>query len=276
MKEKRIRIGNQTSFSASPITLPFEYAVTMGFDAFEWFPDKRSGSGWTEDDLSQDTRSQIKKTAFEHDIKLSVHTVWPSNLLEPESDKSLSKTIAFAQDIGASLLNIHLHKDAGIEAYGKAIIPLIERLADIDIKLSIENTLDTEPQDFNELFDYLRNIGSAHSYRVGMCLDLGHANLCETTRNDYLRFIDLLDPQLPIIHVHLHENYGDIDSHLPIFTGPAGNDPSGIIGFIERLKNRNFSGAIILEQWPEPEELLNDARKRLLEMIGSYMEPDVK
>jgi hypothetical protein len=36
----RIRLGNQTSFSAPPL-VPFRFACEHGFEAFEWFPDKK-------------------------------------------------------------------------------------------------------------------------------------------------------------------------------------------------------------------------------------------
>src|SRR5208283_1108204 len=147
-----------------------------------------------------------------------------------------------------------------------ALVPLAKRLAPDGIKLSIENTPDTGPEVFNKLFSLLRlRDNPSH---VGMCLDLGHANLCEATRNDYLKFVDMLDPRVPVIHIHIHENYGDNDSHLPLFTGPAGKNPVGIMGFMERMKHRNFSGSIILEQWPQPESLLIEIRTRLLEIIG--------
>ncbi|MCK4728005.1 MAG: TIM barrel protein, partial [Desulfobacterales bacterium] len=269
MSERRIRIGNQTAFSALTPTQPFEYAVGNGFDAFEWFPDKKeSGAGWKESDLDAKTRRDIRNTALEHDIRLSVHAPWQVNPLQPKAWERLLEVLEFARDIGASLLNIHLYTDEGIASYVQAIIPLMKRLAQVGIKLSIENTPFTAPDDFNELFRRLRNLGSAYTACVGMCLDIGHANLCEATRNDYIRFIDLLDPKVPIIHIHMHENYGDCDSHLPLFTGPAGKDALGIEGLTERLKRRGFSGCIILEQWPQPPTLLNEARNRLREMIG--------
>ncbi|MBW1675187.1 MAG: TIM barrel protein, partial [Deltaproteobacteria bacterium] len=269
MSERRIRIGNQTAFSALTPTQPFEYAVQNGFDAFEWFPDKKeSGAGWEESDLDAETRRDIRNTALEHDIRLCVHAPWQVNPLQPKAWERLLEVLEFARDIGASLLNIHLYTDEGIASYVQAIIPLMKRLAQVGIKLSIENTPFTAPDDFNELFRKLRNLGSTDAAYVGMCPDIGHANLCEATRNDYLKFIDLLDPQVPIIHIHMHENYGDYDSHLPLFAGPAGKDASGIEGFIERLKRRNFSGCIILEQWPEPPSLLKEARNRLRQMIA--------
>ncbi|MCP4577530.1 MAG: sugar phosphate isomerase/epimerase [Deltaproteobacteria bacterium] len=264
-----IRIGNQTAFSASSITAPFRYAVVNGFDAFEWFPDKKeSGEGWSEQDIGKKTRAFIRQLALDHDIILSVHAPWHANPLEREAYEVLFRNIKFAQDLGASLLNIHLSAEQGIDAYIKAITPLMKHLGKRNIRLSIENTPTTEPKDFNKLFEQLQNDCPEDTAHVGMCLDPGHANLCKKTLNDYLKFIDLLDPKIPIIHAHMHENHGDYDSHLPLFTGPAGNDPSGIRGILDRLSKRGFSGAIILEQWPQPPSLLDEARGTLIEMLN--------
>ncbi len=100
-----------------------------------------------------------------------------------------------------------------------------------------------------------------------MCLDVGHANLHPSTRNDYIGYLDRLRPEVPILHVHLHENDGTSDSHQVIFNGPAGRDPAGVQTLLERLARRGFAGNVILEQWPTPPELLVKARERLLEMV---------
>jgi phosphoglucan,water dikinase len=261
---KQIRIGNQTSFSASTPILPFEYAIENGFDAFEWFPDKKEwGAGWDEKDINAETRRYIKNKAIDNDIALSVHAPWYCNPLKQENHVLLLKDIEFAQDIGATLLNIHLYTDDGIEDYVKAIIPIIRSSAEAGLNLSIENTPITTPENFNRMFDLLQNVKDKPIQNVGMCFDLGHANLCSSTRNDYLRFIYLLESQLPIIHVHMHENFGDRDSHLPVFTGPSRENDAGVREFVKRLRHLNFSGSIILEQWPDPPSLLNQARERL-------------
>jgi sugar phosphate isomerase/epimerase len=266
-RKRRVRIGNQSAFSAATPTQPFEYAVESGFDAFEWFPDKNEwGVGWEERDLGTEVRLKIKRTSVRHDIRLSVHAPWWLNPVSRHSQGRLFESIEFARDIGASLFNIHLYPDEGIDVYEKAITPLIRHVAKLSIALSIENTPLTGPGAFNALFARLGGLKRSRA-TIGMCLDLGHANLCESTRNDYLRFIDQLDPHLPIIHVHAHENYGDTDSHLALFTGPSGKNTVGIKGFVERMKRRGFSGSIILEQWPQPPSLLNRARDRLSPMF---------
>lgn len=278
MGEMAIRIGNQSALSALTTTEPFEYAVENGFDAFEWFPDKNdSGGGWEEADLDAEARRNIKNTAVKHDIALSVHAPWNLNPLEPNAYERLLESLEFARDIGATLINIHLYIDEGVDAYVRAIVPFVRHLAKFDIRLSIENTPITGPEHFNELFARLRDLKPATIAHVGMCFDLGHANLFGSTRNDYLAFIDQLDPQVPLIHLHVHENYGDYDSHLPLFTGPSQNDVTGVQGFVERVKKRNFSGSIILEQWPQLPSLLNQARDRLCRMFGHYsVKPAVK
>jgi sugar phosphate isomerase/epimerase len=269
-RPERIRIGNQTAISAPSLLLPFEYAVQNGFDAFEWFPDKKgSGEGWSEEDLSRELRLRIRETAAEHDISLSVHASLEADPLDPASAAVFDRQIEFTRELGASLFNVHADLRAGIESFARAIALLRERLHGTGIRLSIENTPCDTPEVFNELFYRLRSQG--RSDLVGMCLDIGHANLCESTRNNYLRYIERLDRRVEIVHVHLHENYGDADSHLPLFTGPAGKDPSGIEGLIDWLVIRGFAGAIVFEQWPRPPELLKEARERFLVLLEARL-----
>ena len=265
-----IHIGNQTSCWTATPDEPFDYALASGFDAFEWFPDKQlSGAGWDESDLDAEHRLKIRQAARAAGMRLSVHARWQANPLQEESYPLFWKDLELAQDLGAVLLNIHLCHEQGIAAYVEAIQPLIHRAAETGIQLAIENTPHHSPEDFDELFACLGGATSLSPQPpVGMCLDLGHANLCAAARNDYLAFIDRLGPQVAIIHLHLHENWGDADTHLPLFTGPAGRDDGGIRRLLERLRRRSFSGSIILEQWPQPPTLLNNARDRLLGLLG--------
>ena len=265
-----IRIGNQTAGYAATPREPFDYAVASGFDAFEWFPDKKSDGGWDEKDLDGAQRRNLRETAVARGLRVSVHGRWQANPLQLESHVLFEQDLELARDLGAALFNIHLYHEQGISAYVEAIRPLIRRADEAALQLSIENTPHHSPEDFNELFAQLRRLDSPALENVGMCFDLGHANLCAATRNDYLQFLDRLAPHVPIIHLHLHENYGDADTHLPLFTGPAGRDDSGIRGMLERLRRRHFSGSIILEQWPHPPTLLNQARDKLLALIAAF------
>ncbi len=263
----KIRIGNQTAFSADTIEEPFHYAIENGFDTFEWFPDKnQTGQGWYVEDMDSERCSFIKKTGREHDITLSVHASLLANPLDMETHGIIMKEIKFAEEIGAGLINIHLSVHRGIKSYVQSIIPILKQIKKTGIKISFENTPLTTPEDFNCFFTLLQDMDIGEKGSVGMCFDVGHANLCSATHNDYLGFIDRLNTCVPIIHVHMHENYGDYDAHLPMFSGPAGANREGIRVLLQRLKKSKFSGAIILEQWPETRSLLNNARDGLMDL----------
>ncbi len=246
---------------------PFEYALERRFDAFEWFPDKKpDGAGWDERVLSPCVRADIRKAARACSMRLSVHARWTINPLSPEADLLLNRDLELAEDLAASTLVVHLYSEEGVAAHATAILSTLRLAVSKSIWLAVENTPKTTPQDFNQLFAGLRASNPPGLGGVGMCLDLGHANLCATTRNDYLAFIDQLDAQVPIIHLHAHENWGDADSHLPLFTGPSARDGAGLRGFVARMKRRGFSGSVILEQWPQPPSLLDQAREGLLRL----------
>jgi sugar phosphate isomerase/epimerase len=271
---ERLRIGNQTSITCADRVEPFAFALRSGFDAFEWFEDKKvhadcTTAGWDEADMDRDQRDWIRETGKAHDVRFTVHAPWQANPLHAGGFDVLFRSLAFARDIGATLVNLHLSMDEGAAGFARALIPLSRAAADACVRLSIENTPHTTPADFNETFARFAELDAAPSGTVGMCLDIGHANLCATTHNDVLRYLDELAPGVPLIHLHVHENYGDADSHLTLFTGPAAGDDSAIRGLVQRLRLRDYRGVMILEQWPDPPELLVNAATRLRELMES-------
>lgn len=269
---KRIRIGNQTAFSAAEPMAPFDFALAQGFDTFEWFADKKqdddgSWSGWDFADMASEERARIKRMGEEKDILYTVHAPWQANPLRSEGEALLLQSVDFARDIGADLVNLHLYTEEGSQVFLNRLAPVIAYAAERGVRISLENTPITTPADFRDFFACLSQ-SELPGKAVGMCLDIGHANLCDRTRNDFIRYLDELGTEVPIIHMHLHENYGDFDRHLPLFTGPAGENDGGIRLLIERLKDRHYEGALILEVWPQPPELLSQARHRLRPMLN--------
>jgi sugar phosphate isomerase/epimerase len=262
-----IRIGNQTSKAAASITLPFEYALEKRFDAFEWFPDKDdTGRGWEEDDLNSQTRKWIRDSGIRQRIRFSVHAPLWTNPFDSPDLTAFRASLNLFEDIGASLFNIHFPEDRVLQDYIGAIRPLILYIRTKRGQLSIENVPSTSPEDVNQLFALLKKAELPIDH-VGLCLDLGHANLHHATRNDYLLYLRAIHESVPVIHIHAHENHGDADSHLPFFSGPAAYDERGVHAFAEWLKTRHFVGAVIMEQWPDPPDLLERARERLKELL---------
>ncbi len=274
----RIRIGNQSAFSAATPLEPLEFALEQGFDVFEWFADKKvnedgTAHGWDESDMDADQRVSIRRLGKEKDIHFTVHAPWQANPLRPEAKEILRRSVDFAHDIEADLVNLHLYMDHGPAAYANALASTLEYASQLGVRISIENTPLTSPTDFADTFAYFDRAMLAKGW-VGMCLDIGHANLYDGTRNDYIRYLDELSPEVPIIHLHAHENWGDQDAHLTLFTGPARDNDAGVRTLVERLIGRGYAGAMILEQWPEPPELLVEAKKRLQKLVDRVQPQD--
>ena len=267
-----IKIGNQTSFATASTLDPFEFALANGFTAFEFFPNRGfSGyGGWDERDLNEETRRYIRQTASAKGMELTVHAPLEFNPLRDAEDGRLYSTVEFAAEIGATLLNLHLDLSQGAERFVEVLRGPLLLSAEARLQLALENTVFTGPEDFNRFFAALQQRSELPFAHAGMCFDLGHANLCEATRNNFWRFLDGLSEQVPIIHLHLHENYGDRDSHLTLFTGPSRDNTAGLEGLFERLARRRFAGCAIFEQWPWPHSLLVDARNRLCKLLESH------
>jgi len=266
-----IRIGNQTAYSARSVMEPFEFAMQQGFTAFEFFPDRgpMGVGGWAETDLGDSTRRWIQQSAVEYGIQLTVHAPLEFQPAQNPEDPRLHSVVTFAHDIGAALINLHLDVGAGPEMFVRSLKPTLLATAEAGLGLTLENTVWSGPADFNAFFSALHARADLPNTHVGMCFDLGHANLFGGTCNDYWKYLDALSPLVRITHLHLHENFGDRDSHLPLFTGPSRNNATGIAGMLKRVRQHGFSGCAILEQWPNPPALLVQARDGLLNLLGA-------
>lgn len=90
-------------------------------------------------------------------------------------------------------------------------------------QLLIENVLDPDPHPLLEMVDA---IGDP---RVGLCLDVGHAHASSSVPVE--DWLDALAPRL--WHLHIHDNDGTFDAHLP-----PGQGSIGFPGLFERIFSR--------------------------------------
>lgn len=249
---------------------PYRFALEQRFAAFEWFADRRGGQGWTFSEFGTGMRRELREQSATTGMRFTVHAALDANPLGPDGVSRLEEAIDFASDIGAPLVTTHLFPERGARAFAEALGAVAAHATAAGVRLALENTPDATPAECNAVFRALRRLRVSRDH-VGLCLDIGHANLCPATRNDYVRFVDSLDLDLPILHIHAHENWGDRDSHLVLFAGPARTNDAGIRSLLERLAARGFDGALIFEQWPDPPTLLCEARHRLLALLEAML-----
>src|SRR5262249_4029336 len=150
--------------------------------------------------LSAAQRQAFRSRARDAGISLSVHAPVHADPLRPNGNKDLDESLRLAVDLGAGLLNIHFGAPRQVEEFAAALGPLVQRCSISGVKLAVENPPGTSPEDFNRLFALLGRSAPRGDSAVGMCLDVGHANLHAETRNDYIGYLDRLRPEVPLIH----------------------------------------------------------------------------
>ncbi len=116
-------------------------------------------------------------------------------------------------------------------------------------RLVLENVFEDGPDDLLPLFEALASEG------VGFCLDVGHTSAFSSASLG--KWLDVLGPFLH--QLHLHDNHGDTDSHLPM---GRGNIDFNIL-FENLIKEGNRRPLITLEPhvdedlWPSLHYLEN-------------------
>ena len=260
-------VGNQTAQSAVHWLDPYHFAQRHGFGLFEWFSDQKGAQGWDFSLCDVECRKALAQQARSSGMLFTVHAPWDTQPASHEGRVRLRSSIEFAVDVDAHLLVVHLPSSQDETAWVDAMDAPLRWAKQADIVLALENTPLTSPADCERVFAALRRQYGSKA-PMGLCFDMGHANLCSATHNDYVGFVDALAPEVNVVHAHMHENWGQTDEHRVLFTGPAAHDPRGISMLVERLLRRGYAGGFVLEQWPDPPELLLAAAERLRGLLA--------
>ena len=124
----RFCVGNQTAFSARNEMDPFHFALAHGFEAFEWFSDRKGDHGIAWQQLSPELRRRIREQATKCSLLQAVHAPWQASVLREDGRTALRESIDFARDIGASTVVVHL--EAHYSASYASALTEVARYAD--------------------------------------------------------------------------------------------------------------------------------------------------
>jgi len=136
-------------------------------------------------------------------------------LVREVSKRRYEQAYQTAKDLGISRMVVHtghipiLYFDSFF--YEHSITFWREFLRDKpeDFELLIENVVDTDPEPIAEIMRGVKD------RRCKVCLDVGHAFV--SSKRPPNEWLDVLLPWLG--HVHVHDNKGDFDRHLPLGEG---------------------------------------------------------
>ncbi len=119
----------------------------------------------------------------------------------------------------------------------------IKRYAERNIRVVLENVCEPTPEALIELTDHVNN-----EY-FGLCFDIGHAHLCSSITP--AQWTQQMGERLK--HIHLHDNNGHDDQHLPVGQGSIDFD-----SFFEALYQYAPHATVSLEILAEPQKVVEN------------------
>jgi len=185
--------------------------------------------GFQGEDFDLLSAAELKRVAAalqEADLAVTVHAPFMDlnpGALEPivreATRQRLEQALDAAGRLGAGLMVIHpgydhwhydqnpqLWLDQALPFFRK-LLPAIERSG---LKIAIENIFETSPESLTKL------VSAIDHPLCGYCFDVGHWNLfAADSRME--NWLDALADKL--YHLHLHDNLGATDQHLPLGEG---------------------------------------------------------
>jgi sugar phosphate isomerase/epimerase len=140
----------------------------------------------------------------------------PDRSIRLASRKRVIQSIEAAKEIGAEMIVFHsgynpiINNPYYISNFVKESISFWKKMIEqYDIKICIENMWDNRGDVLLELMEGIND------KRAGICLDVGHMNIYEKSRNGLL--IKSLGRHIK--HIHMNDNNGSEDEHLAIGDG---------------------------------------------------------
>lgn len=247
-----------------PLLEAVHFARRAGLNGFEVWADHPHAHP---DEAPSDMRATLRRELANF-VRVSVHGPLGNASLASinpgiwrESLRQYLAAIELAHDIGASVLVVHpgdLRDPRFFAEFTRLAEEALGRLArraeELAVILAVENCgpyhagVDRTASDLRSL------ITRAGSPNVRACLDVGHA----AVNRNMAELVDLLGSD--IVHLHVHDNHGQRDEHLPVGRGTIDFAPLGPI-------LADFHGLTIAEVvWDDanttetPEDMLRDAQ----------------
>ncbi|MBS3815358.1 MAG: sugar phosphate isomerase/epimerase [Hadesarchaea archaeon] len=227
----------------------------------------------------EDKISELKSTIKNLDLKVRIHgRFWDLNPISqyPQiREIALNRTlesIEVCEELNGDVVTIHpgrcwfrenqeLFREYK-ENYHEYIREIEEKAREKGIMIGVETgaqeiDLPHGTEEYNEILDKFKN--------VGITLDVGHAFIATQTgeeNNPEKGVVELIEElNGGLINVHLHDNFGQNDQHLPL--------KEGKINFNTILKalDKHYGGPIILELW-KPSKPKISAEKSVEQLKG--------
>ncbi len=155
---------------------------------------------------------------------------------------TLRREIDFAHQLSAKALVLHPVCFGLVEDDDRPDWPEIVRIAEYAAKFGVQLGMENTKDSIWMLDRILDEVGDdPETTNLGICIDIGHANQSnDAGREPVCNYLERYAGQL--IHLHLHDNHGELDEHL--VPGEGNVDWPRVLGVLEDI---GFSGTAVLE-----------------------------
>lgn len=257
------------NFPVLPVISEVETFASMGFDYLELTMDAPEAHYTT----IRPRIDNLRKALSVYGMGLVCHMptfVHAADLTESirrASLEELSASLETAAQLGAEKAVLHPPHLSGMGQYVpdtaigyayESLTALVEKAGDLGITLCLENMMPGagaffNPADFETLFDRFPD--------CKFTLDTGHAHLGDGGGDKLFEFIRRFGDRIG--HVHLSDNSGKADEHLPIGCGRI-----DFPAFAEALANTGYDDTATLEIFTQDRTFLKVSRDRFEELMG--------
>ncbi len=205
--------------------------------------------------------NKVRRTIEDYSIGITGHTPYylpfasPIRALRETAIKEVENCLRAFSKLGAEYVTVHanwppslFNAKEGVELQIMSLSTLIEKAEKYGIKIMYESGVG-ELDNFNNVSKILKELPELYFH-----LDVGHASLYG---RDVHKFIRRLHTKIK--HVHISDNFGKDDLHLPLGTGKIKWDD-----VIKELK-KHYNSTITLEIFA-PHEYVLLAKKKFEEI----------
>ncbi|MBM3233891.1 sugar phosphate isomerase/epimerase [Candidatus Pacearchaeota archaeon] len=188
--------------------------------------------------------AQVKSILKKYNLSAVGHTAWylpigsPIKLIRECAIKEAERYFKIFRQLKVEYVTIHafwppsiFSDNEGVEYQIETLKKLVKISRNYNLRLMYE-PIDTERDNLKNVSKILSNVSELYFH-----LDIGHANLYKKKINDFIKKF-----HKKLVHIHLHDNHGKEDEHLPLGKGNI-----DIEKVIRELRKYDYDGTITLE-----------------------------
>ena len=202
---------------------------------------------------------KVKKLLRKYNLGVVGHTAWylpigsPIKTLREASVKELVRYFEVFSELGVEFVTIHANwpggmfsEEEGIKFQVESLRKLVREAKRFNLKIMYE-PLETYADNVKNVSKILKMVPGLFLH-----LDIGHANLFGKKPEEFIKKFSN-----KIKHVHLHDNNGDKDLHLPMGCGSIEWEK------ILKILKKYYDGTITLEVFSKDKDYVLLAKEKL-------------